>query len=807
MHVISTSLLEQATKRERQLSLIVEIDRFLLTTRNLNRQTCQPLLQLVAELAEADRVFILEKEPAQNSQAAATFIAEWRRETVQPSRLLSQHIEDSQALERIQRLLESGEVMMSRVADLSSAEQALFGQSGAQALLLLPIIVKGKFYGLLGCERHGSPLLWESDCLNLLKAAASSVSIALERKYIEQELMEAKEQFQAVLDAVPGFVSWVSADMTYLGLNRHLAAALGGKPEDFVGKKVGFLNSKFYNFLKGLFESPYQASVMEDTITIAGRQMQHLVFAQKYHQGQAAVCVGIDITDRKIMEERLREQAKLLEVTRDAVILQDLQGKVLYWNPGAVRLYGWTEEEVLGRSIRAELYDEADLAQIEAVHQKVLQTGQWIGELRQRTKSGKKVIVESRRTLVLNEKGEPDKVLVVNTDITEKKDLESQMLRNQRMDSIGLLASGIAHDMNNVLAPILTGLLLLRKQNPDEQSRRWIALLEESAIRGKELIKQILSFARGNSGEKTVFNPSHIVKDVARFISQTFPKEIEIECEAPATIWSIFGEPTQLHQVLLNLCVNARDAMPNGGRLTIRAENVVLDAAKAAAFVDAEEGEYVCLTVSDTGTGIAPDILDKIFEPFFTTKEVGKGTGLGLSVVFSVVRSHNGFIDVKTKVGSGTSFFIYLPATKTEQKEFGEESMEAMQGSGEVILLVEDDVAVREVAHAILLSMGYTVLTANNGAEAVAIFAQHSSEINLLLTDIMMPVMDGIACVHAIRSLRPDLPVVVMSGLMEGEKVAKLSSLGVQGSITKPFRAEALLQTVYRALKQTTVRY
>lgn len=788
--------------------MLVEIDRFLLTTRNLNRHTCQPLLQLIAELAEADRVFILENEKDKSGAVVASVIAEWCAEgieSLQGKRQLPRGVFGAEAEWLLQQVSER-EGWMSKVADLTSEVQAWCSGTGAQAILLLPITVQDKFYGLLGCERHVADQLWESNSLSLLKAAVSAVSIALERKYIEQELLKAKEQFEAVLNAVPGYVSWVSSDMTYLGLNVHLAAALGGKPEDFIGKPVGFLNSKFYNFLKDLFESPYQASVMEDAITIGGKRLQYLVFAQKYDQGKAAVCVGIDITDRKMMEERLREQAKLLEVTRDAIILQDLEGRVLYWNSSAARLYGWSEEEVRGEVLKYKLYDEADLLHIDAVQEKVLRTGEWVGELRQRTKSGKKIIVESRRTLILNEKGEPDKVLVVNTDITEKKELESQMLRNQRMDSIGLLASGIAHDMNNVLAPILTGLLLLRKQNPSEESRRWIALLEESAIRGKELMKQILSFARGSSGEKTVFNPSHLVKDVARFITQTFPKEIEIDCEAPSTVWSIFGEPTQLHQVLLNLCVNARDAMPNGGRLTLKVENVVLDAAKAAAFVDAQEGEYVCLTVSDTGTGIEPEILDKIFEPFFTTKEVGKGTGLGLSVVFSVVRNHNGFIDVKTKVGAGTSFFVYLPATKTEQKEFGDEPLEAMAGSGEVILLVEDDPAVREVAQAILLSMGYTVLTANNGAEAVAIFAQHSSEINLLLTDIMMPIMDGVACIHAIRSLRPELPVVTMSGLMDGEKVAKLSSLGVQGSITKPFRAEALLQTVHRALKHTVVR-
>ncbi len=805
----STSSTDTAS-RERQLLTMIEIERFLLMERNLNRKNCLPLLKLCAELAEVDRITVFQYHPSESGNETLSVIAEWCAEGMemqtQWQNLNLQSEQYQTVLERARQILNTGEMLMCHVKELTIAEQMLSSSGGVQALLLIPISVKNRFCGIAALQRVKSSALWDEEIRNFLKSTAVAVSIALERKYAEQDLVEAKEQFQAVLDAVPGFVSWIDSSLTYLGLNQYLASMLGKPVEEYIGKKVGFLNPKFHDFLKRLFESPYQGSIMEDTVTIGGRRMQHLIVAQKYHHGKAAVCVGIDITDRKIMEEKLREQAALLEITRDAVILQELDGRVLYWNASAKRIYGWTKEEVLGRNIKYDLYSESDIAEDDVRRQILFEKGEWSGELRQRTKDGKVIIVESRCALVPNENGEPDKVLIVNTDITEKKNLESQMLRNQRMDSIGLLASGIAHDMNNVLAPILAGLLLLRQHNPDEQAKRWIDMLEKSAERGKELMRQILSFARGESGEKTVLNLSQLAKDVYRFVSQTFPKEIEVQLEAPSTIWMILGDSTKLYQAVLNLCVNARDAMPNGGKLTLEVKNVVLSAKQAALYVDAKEGEYVQLTVTDTGTGISPDVLDKIFEPFFTTKEVGKGTGLGLSIVYSVVNSHGGFLDVQTKLGQGTSFMLYFPATKAQQTQLIEEPIEAMAGCGEVILLVEDDVGVREVANAVLLSMGYTVLTANNGAEAVALFAMHQDEISLVLTDIMMPIMDGIACVHAIRAIKPSVPVVIMTGLMDGEKVAKLSTVGIQGSINKPFRAEALLQTVFRALKQTEVR-
>lgn len=334
-------------RRESKLVTMVEIDQILLAERDLNRKNCQPLLQHFGTLADAERVSVFKNQADSDGVLRTSLIAEWCTET-QMAQLGNPQLENvpySEKLEPIKQILSTNTPLMFRAEELSAEESALFVAKGAKAALLLPVFVGGKFYGIIGAEKHASAELWDEETLGFLKVTVASISMALERKYAEKELAEAKEQFQAVLDALPGFVSWVDSNLTYLGLNQYLAATLGGTPKDYIGKKVGFMNPRFYDFLKQLFDSPYQGNIMEDSVVIHGRRFHHLIVAQKYQQGKAAVCVGIDITDRKIMEEKLREQAALLDITHDAVILQDLEGRTLYWNESAKRMYGWTKKK------------------------------------------------------------------------------------------------------------------------------------------------------------------------------------------------------------------------------------------------------------------------------------------------------------------------------------------------------------------------------------------------------------------------------------------------------------------------------
>jgi PAS domain S-box-containing protein len=358
-------------------------------------------------------------------------------------------------------------------------------------------------------------------------------------------------------------------------------------------------------------------------------------------------------------EERLRNQAELLDQAQDAICLNDLDQSILYWNKSAERLYGWTAKEALGRNAN-ELLFQGDLAAPLAALKNLIRHGEWKGELHQVTKNHAKLIVESRWTLTRDQHGDPKAILIINTDITEKKQIEAQFLRTQRMETIGALAGGIAHDLNNSFTPVIMALSLAH-QEASENTKKLLEIAQASARHGVNMVKQILSFSRGVGGEQTRVNLGTLIAEIAKLAGDTFPKAIEIQSKVAPDLLPVNGNSTQLHQVLLNLCINARDAMPNGGRLLIEASSITLDETRLRSQAHAP-GKYVLLTVSDTGHGIPADVLAKIFEPFFTTKEIGKGTGLGLSTVVGIVKTHGGFVEVASEVGQGTLFRIFLPA-------------------------------------------------------------------------------------------------------------------------------------------------
>lgn len=406
-----------------------------------------------------------------------------------------------------------------------------------------------------------------------------------------------------------------------------------------------------------------------------------------------------------------------------------------------------------------------------------------------------------KSSLFQNQAGEPQRLIGIHMDITEKKQLEEQFLRAQRLESLGTLASGIAHDLNNILTPILAvaQLLPLKLPNLNDQNLQLLKTLETSARRGAALVKQILSFARGVEGKKVQLQVDHLLLEIEEIIQQTIPKAISIETDLAAQLWPILGDATQLHQVFVNLCINARDAMPEGGTLRITAANQWLDEQQAKTHLDAKVGPYVVVTITDTGIGIPPDILHHIFDPFFTTKEIGQGTGLGLSAVLGIVKSHGGFVDVFSEVNQGSQFRIYLPATDA-QLEAKPDSGELHSGHRELILIVDDEPVICETIKITLETCNYQVLTANNGAEAIALVTQYQDKVSALLMDIMMPSMDGLTAISAIRRLRPNIAAVAMSGINSIEAVTQAHAQGFHSFLAKPFTAEELFQGLQQAM-------
>ncbi|MGL4884319.1 MAG: hybrid sensor histidine kinase/response regulator, partial [Waterburya sp.] len=510
-------------------------------------------------------------------------------------------------------------------------------------------------------------------------------------------------------------------------------------------------------------------------------------------------CFAKDISDRKQAEQTIREQAALLDLTTDAIIVRDLESQIQFWNQGAARIYGWQTSEVSGQDLRSLLYQEVS-PQIEIAYSTVLETDEWHGELRKVTKTGKEVIVASRWTLVRDEAGNPRFILSVDTDITEQKLLETQFLRAQRLESLGTLAGGIAHDLNNIFTPILgfSKLLPVKLANVDEQTKEVFKIIETNAQRGSALVKQILTFSRGMEGERGIVQIRHLITEIKQIIEGTFPKTIQLETSVPKNLWTVNADVNQLHQVLMNLVVNARDAMPQGGKLKITAENFTINENFARLYLDAQVGDYILISVADTGVGIPAEIIDRIFEPFFTTKEIDRGTGLGLSTLIGIVKSHGGFVDVESNTNSetrGTLFKVFLPASETAETNL-EETESIPQGNGELILVVDDEPSILEVTKAILETCNYRVLPASNGIEAIAIYAQNQNAIELVIMDIMMPSMDGKTAIRILKTINSEAKIIAVSGSVYDQEIIAETNSSIEAFIAKPYTNNDLLKVI-----------
>lgn len=504
-----------------------------------------------------------------------------------------------------------------------------------------------------------------------------------------------------------------------------------------------------------------------------------------------------DITQRKETEQKIAEQAALIDIASDAIYVKDLDDHILFWNKGSERLYGWAEAEVIGHKTQT-LFNQP--GKLTKAIQITTEQGSWQGEIDQLTKIGKNIIVESRKTLIKNLFSQFRAILVVNTDITEKKQLEKQFYHAQRLESLGTLTSGIAHDFNNILTPILgaSQLLPLKITNMNEPTQRLLRLLSGSAKRGAELVKQILLLSRTTDGESVILQLGYLLLEVIGIAQHTFPKSITVSTKIPAMeLWTISGDATQLHQVFMNLMINARDAMSSGGSLTISAENRPLDEDDALMNLEAKAGCYVAVTVADTGMGIPPELLNRIFDPFFTTKEVGKGTGLGLSTVMGIVKNHGGFVKVYSELGKGTEFQVFLPAIEGEVNLTTVE--QAMpRGKGELILIVDDETSIREITQASLENYNYRTILASDGLEALELYREHQQEISVVLMDVMMPNLDGVSAMRALQNINPGVNIIATSGLLANRKLAL--NANVKTFLLKPYTIAQLLQVLTEIL-------
>jgi two-component system, cell cycle sensor histidine kinase and response regulator CckA len=638
-----------------------------------------------------------------------------------------------------------------------------------------------------------------------------------QRHYAEQALRESEERYRVLFESSPSPM-WVFdlENLAFLAVNQAAIAHYGYSQSEFLSMTITDLrppeDSLALHHIRSTLTSQQNYAGVWQQLKKDGSQIEVEILAHTFSfAGKPASLVLVnDITERSVArrerlkaEQKIREQAALLDVATDAICVQDLQHNILFWNKGAERLYGWAAAEVLDQNVIELLYRPGEtVPQFEAMPTLLAQEGQWQGEIQQITKDGKTIIVESRWTLVRDEARLPKSILTVSTDITEKKHLEAQVLRAQRLESLGTLASGIAHDFNNILTPILAAVQLLPLKLPhlDEQNLRLLKLIEDSSKRGAALVKQILAFARGAEGKRIPLQVGHVLSEVVQVVRQTFPKTISIDTNIPLTdLWTVSADATQLHQVFMNLCVNARDAMPDGGTLRLAGHNQLVDAAYTRMNLEAHIGDYVVITVTDTGIGIPTQLMERIFDPFFTTKEVSKGTGLGLSTVLGIVKNHGGFVKVDSEVGHGTRFKVYLPAITDVVAPSSDEHM-LLAGSQELVLIVDDEPLIRQVTQTVLETHNYRTLLANNGIEAIDVYTKYRDEIRVVLMDMMMPSMDGLTAIRALRTLNPQINVIAASGLTSNHQLAQESDLGIKAFLSKPYTANELLNTVQHAL-------
>ena len=602
-----------------------------------------------------------------------------------------------------------------------------------------------------------------------------------------------------------------------IDVNPFLADLLGYAQDEIIGKELFELGlyrdeAASQADFRGLQTTGYTRYDDLPLKTKGGRRVNVEFVSNLYEEGDRRViqCNIRDISARKLADTALRqseERFKLVaRAVSDVIWDWDLVTGSLWWSDGLESTFGYSTSEIEPGLVSWEsrIHPDELRSVVDGIHE-AIDSGKesWAAEYRFRRKDGSYAFVQDRGYVLRDTAGKGIRMVGGMRDLTEQKKRETRQLRTQRMESIGTLAGGIAHDLNNVLTPIMMSIELLKCDSDNGPQRsRMLDTIQISCRRGADLVRQVLSFARGLDGPRIAVPLRHVIEELQGIISETFPRNIRIVSHVADALWSITGDPTQLNQILLNLAVNARDAMPDGGTLTLAASNVTLDAQYASTSPEAKAGLFVLLQVTDTGRGIPPKIRDRIFEPFFTTKEIGKGTGLGLATVHAVVKGHGGFVSLYSEVGMGTTFKIYLPAEPARRTADAvpPTPAELPRGRDELVLVVDDEFSIRHITQQTLEAFGYRVVTASDGAEAVALYAKQAQQIDLVLIDMMMPIMDGAATIRVLSRINPAVKIIAASGLEVTENVVKATSAGVNDFLPKPYTAEVLLKRIREVL-------
>ncbi len=631
-------------------------------------------------------------------------------------------------------------------------------------------------------------------------------------KQAQQRAEQTQRQFHDLFEFAPDAIVMTDATDTITLVNRQAEQLFDYARGELVGQPVALLMPESNRPGDVAQRERYFTTATPRTMgagrsNLKGRKKDGTVFPleislspMESESGRLVVTAVRDITERVQAEQQMRQALATLDATEDAAFIFDPETlRFTYVNEGAVRQLGYTREELLALT-QLDIKPQFTEAQFRALLDPLArgEDGKHQLTTQHRRKDGRDVPVEISLKYVAPP-GERPRFIALVRDITERLAADKMVRRSQRLESIGTLAGGVAHDLNNTLAPILMAVEVLRLEY-SAQTGEYLDIVEQSAKRGADMVRQLVTFAKGAEGARVLIQLRQQLNDIEKIIRSTFDKSIRLEVRQDKELAPIVGDATQIHQILLNLCVNARDAMPGGGTLTIEAGNFTADAAFAGFLADARPGPYVRVAVRDTGTGIPPEILDRIFDPFFTTKGPEKGTGLGLSTVVGIVKGHGGFLRVYSEVGRGSTFEIYLPISGADPAQTEPVTAEmALLAKSELILVVDDEAPIRAMLGSLLKVLGFTVITAADGSEALIDFGQHRAELKLIITDINMPVMDGVDLARTVKRLSPTTPIIAMTGLHDENRLSSLRDLGVIQQLAKPFSLSTLNEALRAA--------
>ncbi|MBF0497691.1 MAG: PAS domain S-box protein [Deltaproteobacteria bacterium] len=714
--------------------------------------------------------------------------------------------------------------------EMSEAKKLREVMWSARSIILAPVMYGGDLAGIIVCCTILKSKIFLPHEIKLLKMVAEIFANALEHERGGVALRESENRYRVVLDSSADPIIVYDHERNVSYTNPAFSRTFGWTPEEISDRELNFIpeakQPEMETAMQRLASGPedylYFESIRLDKNHVPIDVSVSMAAHRSPEGGLLAVVTNLkDITDWKRAEKDLQQSQvrfkalyekslrteevyrSLFDASADAIVLYDLEGRTRYISPAFTKIFGWTLDEVV--NTRIPFLPEAEKETTLKIIVDIIKTGAPCHgfESKRMSKDGRSLDVSISASRYDDHAGRPDGLLVVLRDITQQKLLQAQLQHAQKMDAVGALAGGVAHDFNNILQAIMGYIqLLLLDKDENHPEYEELRAIEQAARRATELTQQLLTFSRKVESKKRPMELNMEIMQVKKLLARTIPKMISIDLDLADDLGLIDGDPAQIEQVLMNLGVNAKDAMPEGGRLSFKTRNVTLDEEYCRMHPGMKPGSYAQITISDTGQGMGRDVQEHIFDPFFTTKEVGKGTGLGLSIVYGVVKDHGGNITCYSQPGQGTEFRIYLPELDIEAcLEQDPDAEEMPPGGDETILLVDDEAAISNLVTQLLVTHGYSVLTAANGFEALQVYKQNVDQIALIILDLNMPEMDGRACLEQLRQMDPEVKVIIYSGFSSESVKESAIAAGAKTFLTKPFNVVKMLTVIREVLE------